>query len=127
MSAAANVIDWNKFTPSEKMVLRALLEKPSEIVQKARLEELLYSSHQKQALSAESNCLQVFVNRIRRKLPVCYSIPRGIKGIGYRIEVRALCEVCQTNAGSTTVLAAQGTETFTCANCLVKLNPQELE
>ncbi len=70
--------------PKEFRILQHLVEKAGKIVQKEKLEELLYSwDHE-----IESNAIEVHMHRIRKKLGK--EIIKTIRGVGYMIEEKRI-------------------------------------
>lgn len=69
-----------KLTAQEYRLLSYLMHHPDKIVSRTELTEHIYD----QDFDRDSNTIEVFVNRIRKKLPV--DIIRTVRGLGYRIE-----------------------------------------
>lgn len=67
-------------TAREWAVLDRLLQQPGATVSRASLEEALYAF----GAEVESNAVEVFVSRLRKKLG--HDLIRTIRGLGYRIE-----------------------------------------
>ncbi|MDA5195108.1 response regulator transcription factor [Govanella unica] len=69
-----------KLTAQEYRLLAYLMHHPDKVVSRTELTEHIYD----QDFDRDSNTIEVFVNRIRKKLPV--DIIRTVRGLGYRIE-----------------------------------------
>lgn len=67
----------------EYTVLRALLEKPGEIVSKRQLEEILYRGDQ----AVESNTVDVYIYQLRKKFGLHFI--QTVRGVGYKIRLPA--------------------------------------
>lgn len=67
----------------EFSVLRALLDQPGKVVPKRQLEQRLYGPDDE----VESNAVDVFVSRLRRKLGADFI--KTVRGVGYRVPVAA--------------------------------------
>jgi two-component system response regulator QseB len=67
-------------TPKEFALIKPLLENTDKVISRARLEELLYSWDD----SLESNALEVYIHRLRKKLGT--ELIKTIRGVGYIIE-----------------------------------------
>lgn len=67
--------------PMEFRLLRALLDQPDRVVPKRQLEERLYGPDD----AIESNAVDVFVSRLRRKLGADFI--KTVRGVGYRVPV----------------------------------------
>ncbi len=69
-----------KLTAQEYRLLSYLMHHPDKVISRTELTEHIYD----QDFDRDSNTIEVFVNRIRKKLPV--DIIRTVRGLGYRIE-----------------------------------------
>ncbi len=70
--------------PKEFRILQHLIEKAGKIVQKEKLQEILYSwDHE-----IESNAIEVHMHRIRKKLGK--DLIKTIRGVGYMIEEKQI-------------------------------------
>ncbi len=69
-----------KLTAQEYRLLSYLMHHPDKVVSRTELTEHIYD----QDFDRDSNTIEVFVNRIRKKLPV--DIIKTVRGLGYRIE-----------------------------------------
>ena len=67
-------------TPKEWALLRVLASRPGQIFTRERLQEALYQWD----ASSDSNTLEVFISRLRRKLGS--SLIQTVRGVGYRLE-----------------------------------------
>lgn len=67
-------------TPKEWALLRVLASRPEQTFTRERLLEALYQWDQ----TSDSNTLEVFISRLRRKLGS--SLIQTVRGIGYRLE-----------------------------------------
>lgn len=67
-------------TPKEWALLRVLASRPAQIFTRERLQEALYQWD----ASSDSNTLEVFISRLRRKLGS--NLIQTVRGIGYRLE-----------------------------------------
>nr|WP_308447983.1 winged helix-turn-helix domain-containing protein [Cereibacter sphaeroides] len=61
------------------MLLEAFLARPNQVLSKAQLEERLWSFE----AEIESNAIEVYVSRLRRKLD--HSVIETVRGLGYRL------------------------------------------
>lgn len=73
---------WNgaplALSAREFALLHALLDKPGEVLTKAALEEKLYGWNEE----VESNTIEVYIHRLRRKLGTGFI--RNVRGVGYK-------------------------------------------
>lgn len=69
-----------RLTAQEYRLLSYLMHHPDKVVSRTELTEHIYD----QDFDRDSNTIEVFVNRIRKKLPV--DIIKTVRGLGYRIE-----------------------------------------
>ncbi|RMF09231.1 MAG: DNA-binding response regulator [Alphaproteobacteria bacterium] len=69
-----------KLTAQEYKLLAYLMHHADKVVSRTELTEHIYD----QDFDRDSNTIEVFVNRIRKKLPV--NIIRTVRGLGYRLE-----------------------------------------
>ena len=67
-------------TPKEWALLRVLASRPAQIFTRERLQEALYQWD----ASSDSNTLEVFISRLRRKLGS--NLIQTVRGTGYRLE-----------------------------------------
>jgi len=67
-------------TGREWAILERLLQRPGAVVSRERIEEALYAF----GAEIESNAVEVYISRIRRKLGAGFI--RTLRGIGYRVE-----------------------------------------
>ena len=67
-------------TPKEWALLRVLASRPGQIFTRERLQDALYQWD----ASSDSNTLEVFISRLRRKLGS--SLIQTVRGVGYRLE-----------------------------------------
>ncbi|MET0964621.1 MAG: response regulator transcription factor [Noviherbaspirillum sp.] len=63
-------------------LLHALVEKPGQVLTKAELEEKLYGWNEE----VESNTIEVYIHRLRRKLGADFI--RNVRGVGYKVTVQ---------------------------------------
>jgi DNA-binding response OmpR family regulator len=63
----------------EFALLQALLDKPGQVLAKATLEEKLYGWNEE----VESNTIEVYIHRLRRKLGTDFI--RNVRGVGYKV------------------------------------------
>ncbi|SNT27383.1 two-component system, OmpR family, response regulator [[Luteovulum] sphaeroides subsp. megalophilum] len=66
-------------TAREWVLLEAFLARPNQVLSKAQLEERLWSFE----AEIESNAIEVYVSRLRRKLD--HSVIETVRGLGYRL------------------------------------------
>lgn len=109
-------------TRYEWIVFKTLREHEAQVVLKTELEKAL--SVERFGYQPTSNSLQVFVSRMRRKLPEAFII-KAQRGKGYSLRVLK-CDVCDSEPFANKLVAAGGIETRACIKCLINLNPQEL-
>lgn len=114
-----------RFTPFEQTIFNLLESQLGKICSKRAIEEHLYVDRPLSEFP-ESNGLEVFIRRIRRKLPKGLSI-RTFHRQGYMLEKIPMCDVCSNEQGTTKFTGAAGTETLACGKCLLNLNSQELQ
>jgi len=69
-----------KLTAQEYRLLAYLMHHPDTVVSRTELTEHIYD----QDFDRDSNTIEVFINRIRKKLPV--DIIKTVRGLGYRID-----------------------------------------
>lgn len=69
-------------TPKEWALLRVLASRPEQVFTRERLQEALYQWDD----SSDSNTLEVFISRLRRKLGS--SLIETVRGTGYRLVAR---------------------------------------
>jgi two-component system OmpR family response regulator len=72
-----------KLTAQEYKLLAYMMHHADKVVSRTELTEHLYD----QDFDRDSNTIEVFVNRIRKKLPV--EIIKTVRGLGYRLEAPA--------------------------------------
>ncbi|MBW7836277.1 MAG: response regulator transcription factor [Sphingomonadales bacterium] len=72
-----------RLTAQEYRLLAYLMHHPDKVVSRSELTEHIYD----QDFDRDSNTIEVFVNRIRKKLPV--DIIKTVRGLGYRVEAPA--------------------------------------
>lgn len=72
-----------RLTAQEYRLLEYLMHHPDKVVSRSELTEHIYD----QDFDRDSNTIEVFVNRIRKKLPV--DIIKTVRGLGYRVEMPA--------------------------------------
>ena len=72
-----------RLTAQEYRLLEYLMHHPDKVVSRSELTEHIYD----QDFDRDSNTIEVFVNRIRKKLPV--DIIKTVRGLGYRVEAPA--------------------------------------
>jgi len=72
-----------RLTAQEYRLLEYLMHHPDKVVSRSELTEHIYD----QDFDRDSNTIEVFVNRIRKKLPV--EIIKTVRGLGYRVEMPA--------------------------------------
>jgi two-component system, OmpR family, response regulator len=80
--AARSIIRAGKnidLTAREWSLLEAFVQRPSQILSQAQLEERLYSFGEE----VESNTIEVHISRLRRKLG--HAIIETVRGLGYRL------------------------------------------
>ena len=68
-------------TSHEHKVLLYLMHRPGTVVSRAELTEHIYA----QDFDRDSNTIEVFVGRLRKKLPPC--LIETVRGQGYRLAV----------------------------------------
>lgn len=68
-------------TPKEWALLRVLASRPGQIFTRERLQEALYQWDD----SSDSNTLEVFISRLRRKLGS--ALIETVRGTGYRLVI----------------------------------------
>ena len=66
-------------TPHEYRLLAFLLHHPDRVISRAELSEHLYA----QDLDRDSNTIDVFIARLRRKLPEGFIVT--VRGLGFRL------------------------------------------
>jgi two-component system response regulator QseB len=66
----------------EFMLLKKLIESPNQVFSRRQLEESIYGWE----TEVESNTIDVFVHRLRRKLYP--DVIKTVRGVGYRIDPR---------------------------------------
>lgn len=72
-----------RLTAQEYRLLAYLMHHPDKVISRSELTEHIYD----QDFDRDSNTIEVFVNRIRKKLPV--DIIKTVRGLGYRVEAPA--------------------------------------
>lgn len=111
-------------TRYELLVLERLRAAAGNLVSREALYAMLYPTLP-QAHLRKSNTLQVFVSRLRKKLPKGCIVKSQRRG-GYLLRI-ITCDICDERPYSRKLVTAAGIETRACSLCLIKVNPQELE
>lgn len=115
----STLIEDDKLTHSERVLFFMLRSRVGQLVRRNALEDALNSVRPKGVPPSEnSNVLEVLISRIRKKLPPGATL-KSVRGFGYMLEVVANCDSCDSQpATHHNVLAAGGTQTAACDDCL---------
>lgn len=114
-----------KFTAFEQKILDVLQARAGNICSRSVLTDHLYA-HKGYTKGVYSNTLEVFIRRIRAKLPKDKKI-RTVWRRGYVLEKIPMCDVCSVEPGTIKLTAAAGTDTLACQKCLLNINSQEFQ